>query len=144
LHRQNIHRNPAQTGHLDQLTIYFDGHCPLCLAEIHVLKNNNSQLRLKFIDVHDESMVNEAINCELALKVIHAKLDDGTIIRGPKVFEAAYQRADLVVMKYLFSIRLFQKAYGLFYMVFARVRHQISSLIGPAILKLAKSLYPDL
>jgi predicted DCC family thiol-disulfide oxidoreductase YuxK len=132
-----------RTAQLEPLTIYFDGNCPLCMAEIHVLKNNNSQKRLNFIDIHDESMVDDAINCEMALKVIHAKLGDGTIIRGSKVFEAAYQRADLKVMKYLFSLTLFQKGYGKFYIMFARFRHQISSLIGPTLLSVAKRLYPD-
>jgi predicted DCC family thiol-disulfide oxidoreductase YuxK len=143
LDESNINFNNKQTAELDLLTIYFDGHCPLCMAEIHVLKNNNSQQRLHFIDIHDESMVDDAVNCEMALKVIHAKLSDGTIIRGPKVFEAAYQRADLKVMKYLFSLTLFQKGYGKFYAVFARFRHQISSLIGPTLLSIAKTLYPD-
>ncbi len=128
---------------LESLSIYYDGNCPLCLAEIHVLKNNNQQQLLKFVNVNDENAVDQAINCELALQVIHAQLASGRIIKGPKVFEEAYKRSDLRLMKWLFSFRLFQQFYAVFYTLFAKFRHQISKCIGPTMLKLAKRLYPE-
>ncbi len=131
-----------QTNKLETLSIFYDGNCPLCLAEVHVLKNNNQQQLLTFINLHDENTMDPSINCERAMQVIHARLSSGEIIKGPKVFEEAYKRSDLVVMKYLFSFNLFQQCYGLFYMTFARFRHQISKLIGPTLLKLAKYKYP--
>lgn len=127
----------------DILSIFYDGNCPLCLAEIHVLKNNNHQQLLKFVNLHDEETMDKTINCELALQVIHAKLSNGQVVTGSKVFEAAYQRSDLAVMKALFSFKPFQSLYSIFYITFARFRHQVSKLIGPTLLTLAKKKYPD-
>ena len=129
---------------LETLSIFYDGNCPLCLAEIHILKNNNQQQLLKFINLHDEHAVDQTINCELALQIIHAQLASGKVIKGPKVFEEAYKRSNLTVMKWLFSFKLFQQFYAMFYLFFAKFRHQISKVIGPIMLKLAKYKYPDL
>ncbi len=128
---------------LETLSIFYDGKCPLCLAEIHVLKNNNQQQLLTFIDVHDNIALGETVSCDLALKVIHAQLASGKVIKGPKVFEEAYKRSDLKIMKWLFSFKLFQGLYAVFYPLFAKFRHQISKLIGPIMLKLAKYKYPE-
>ncbi len=132
-----------QQNNSETLTIFFDGHCPLCLAEIHILENNNHQKLLKFVNLHNENNMDKDINCELALKVIHAKLSNGEVVKGPKVFEEAYKRSDLTLMKTLFSWKLFRMFYGAFYITFARFRHQISKLIGPAMLKFAKNKYPE-
>jgi len=131
-------QNPPET-----LSILYDGNCPLCLAEIHILKNNNRRQLLKFINLHDENIMDKAINCQLALEVIHAKLSNGQVITGSRVFEEAYQRADLIIMRRLFSFKSFQLFYGIFYITFARFRHQISKLIGPTMLKLVKRKYPN-
>ena len=128
---------------LEQLSIFYDGNCPLCLAEIHVLQNNNRRQLLKFINVQEGVGVEEGINCELALKVIHAKLANGQVIKGPVVFAEAYKRSDLTAMKWLFSFTLFQQFYALFYRFFAKFRHQISKTIGPTMLKLARYKYPN-
>lgn len=128
---------------LASLSIYYDGNCPLCLAEIHILKNNNQQQLLKFVNVNDKYAVDQSINCELALQVIHAQLSSGEIIKGPKVFEEAYKRSDLTTMKWLFSFKLFQQFYAAFYLAFAKFRHHISKCIGPTMLKLAKKIYPE-
>jgi predicted DCC family thiol-disulfide oxidoreductase YuxK len=131
-----------QHNQLSTLTIYFDGKCPLCLAEIHVLKHNNAQQLLKFVDLHDGVNVGDVINCTRALEVIHAQMENGEIITGANVFKEAYQRSDLIVMQRLFAFKPFQIIYGLFYITFAKFRHQISKLFGPILLKLAKIKYP--
>jgi predicted DCC family thiol-disulfide oxidoreductase YuxK len=132
-----------QLNTLETLSIFYDGNCPLCLAEIHVLKNNNQQQLLRFINIHDGTLVDSAINCAAALQIIHAQFENGKVIRGPIVFAEAYKRSDLTVMKWLFSFKLFQRIYALFYVYFAQYRHQISKLIGPFLVKLAKWKYPN-
>lgn len=132
-----------QNTELEKLSIFYDGSCPLCLAEIHVLQNNNRRQLLKFIDVYDKDAIDEVINCEQALKVIHAQLESGKVIKGPMVFAEAYKRSDVRVLKWLFSCSLFQQFYAVFYQIFAKFRHQISKLIGPVMLKLAQFKYPN-
>ncbi len=71
----------------DILTIYFDGNCPLCIAEMHVLKSNNQQQLLNFVNLNDQITIDTEINCQLAFKVIHARLGSGELLKGLRVFE---------------------------------------------------------
>lgn len=125
-----------------KLTIFYDATCPLCLAEIHLLKHHNHKKLLEFIDIHSLDPANTIIDCQLALQKIHAKLGEQLIVVGPEVFFEAYKRTDLRLVNYLFSFAIFRFAYAKFYWVFAKYRHQISKLIGPSLLKIAQKKYP--
>ncbi len=125
-----------------KLTIFYDGDCPLCLAEIHFLKQHNQRGLLAFESLQQLDPANCDINCELALKSIHAKLGEHKIIVGPEVFYEAYKRTDLRVVNYLFSLKLFRFIYAKFYVVFAKYRHQISKRIGPSLLYFVQKKYP--
>jgi hypothetical protein len=81
------------------------------------------------------------LNCDLAMKTIHARLGDNKIITGPRVFQEAYKRTDLKLINYLFSLAWFRFIYSKFYILFAQYRHQISSVIGPCLLRWAKNRY---
>ncbi len=122
------------------LTIYYDGDCPLCLAEIHFLEHHNQRGLLCFVDLHRPELSGD-VNCELAMKTIHGRIGN-RLISGPSVFQEAYKRTDLKFVNYLFSCVWFRFFYAKFYVVFAKYRHQISSLIGPCLLKLSEKRYP--
>lgn len=125
----------------EKLTIYYDGACPLCLAEIHFLKHHNHKNLLNFINLHDLDASRAELNCELAMKTIHARLGDRKIITGPSVFQEAYKRTDLQLINYLFSLAWFRFIYSKFYILFAQYRHQISRVIGPYLLRWTESRY---
>ena len=57
----------------EKLTIYYDGDCPLCLAEIHFLAHHNHRSLLGFVNLH-ELDDGQGIDCHLAMKTIHARL----------------------------------------------------------------------
>jgi predicted DCC family thiol-disulfide oxidoreductase YuxK len=120
----------------EKLTIYYDGNCPLCLAEIHFLKHHNHRDLLSFVNLHAMDSADE-VSCELAMKNIHGD----NLIVGPRVFDEAYKRTDLKLINYLFSLAWFRFFYAKFYVLFAKYRHQISRLIGPCLLRWAKSRY---
>lgn len=126
-----------------KLVIYYDGQCPLCLAEIHLLKHNNQKKLLDFVNLREMNASEEGINCELAFKTIHARLGDDKIIVGPEVFFEAYKRSDLTLINYLFSFRFIRFCYAKFYTFFAKYRHNISSVIGSFLLSSVKKKYPD-
>ena len=125
----------------EKLTIYYDGACPLCLAEIHFLKHHNHKNLLNFINLHDLDSSSAELNCELAMKTIHGRLGDSKIITGPRVFQEAYKRTNLKLINYLFSLAWFRFIYSKFYILFAQYRHQISRVIGPCLLRWSKSRY---
>lgn len=126
-----------------KLVIYYDGECPLCLAEIHLLKHHNQKKLLDFVSLQEMSSSTNDINCELAFKTIHARLGDKKIIVGPEVFFEAYKRSDLILINYLFSFKLFRFFYAKFYPAFAKYRHNISAVLGPFMLNMVKRKYPD-
>ncbi len=125
-----------------KLTIYYDGQCPLCLAEIHFLKHHNQKGLLDFVSLQQLDTSVGDINCELAYKTIHARLGDKQLITGPDVFFEAYKRTDLRLINYLFSFAVIRFLYAKFYILFAKYRHQISRLIGPSLLNLVQRKYP--
>lgn len=126
----------------EKLTLYYDGNCPLCLAEIHLLKQHNHRNLLFFVNLHELEASTSDINCKLAMQSIHARLGQSEIISGPRVFQEAYKRTDLRLMNAFFSKAWFRFFYAKFYTVFAKYRHPISKFIGPCLLRWAKRHYP--
>lgn len=125
---------------MQSLTIYYDGECPLCLAEIHFLKNRNTLGLLEFVDVaapqYDESA--HQLTCKLALATMQGRLGDGTQLEGIPVFAEAYKRANLPKLAWLFSRSWLKPFLNASYYVFAKYRHGVSKTIGPMMLQLSK------
>ena len=124
-----------------KLTIYYDGSCPLCLAEIHFLKHQNQKGLLEFVSLQELDADVDGVNCELAFKTIHARIGDKQIISGPEVFFEAYKRTNLWRINYLFSFAVIRFLYSKLYIVFAKYRHQISRVIGPRLLSYVQKKY---
>jgi predicted DCC family thiol-disulfide oxidoreductase YuxK len=129
---------------MESLTIYFDGRCPLCLAEIHVLRARNRRGLLRFVDVtaQDYHEPSHGVSCDAALANIHARLNDQTLLHGPAVFAEAYRRADLTLGAWLLSRPVLQPLLAFVYRRFARHRHAISRLAGPLLLRIVRRIYP--
>jgi predicted DCC family thiol-disulfide oxidoreductase YuxK len=130
---------------MQSLTIYYDGECPLCLAEIHFLKSRNSLGLLEFVDVaalqYDETA--HQLSCKLALANMQGRLADGTQLEGIPVFAEAYQRARLPTLAWVFSRSWLKPILNASYYVFAKYRHGISKIIGPLMLRLSKRYAPE-
>ena len=125
---------------MQSLTIYYDGECPLCLAEIHFLKSRNKNRLIEFVDVaaaqYDEAT--HQLSCQLALAAKHGRLADGTLLKGIPVFTEAYRRSDLPMLAWIFSRTWLEPFLSAMYYVFAKYRHSISKTIGPMMLRLSK------
>ncbi len=125
---------------MQSLTIYYDGECPLCLAEIHFLKCRNKDHLIEFVDVaaaqYDEAT--HQLSCQLALAAMHGRLADGTQLKGIPVFTEAYRRSDLPMLAWIFSRTWLEPFLSAMYYVFAKYRHSISRTIGPMMLRLSK------
>ncbi len=67
-------RRPA----MQAMTMYFDGACPLCAAEIRMLAARNRRQLLRFVDLSQPGAeLPCAVVCAQAMDNIHAVLDDG-------------------------------------------------------------------
>lgn len=125
---------------IQKLTLFYDGECPLCQAEILFLSERNHAGLLDFIDINSDryDAATIGISCERALATMSAQYADGTLIEGVSVFPEAYRRADLPFLAWIFSIKLLYPLFFIGYRVFAKYRHSISKLLGPSALRLVK------
>jgi predicted DCC family thiol-disulfide oxidoreductase YuxK len=130
---------------MQSLTIFYDGKCPLCLAEIHFLKSRNVLGLLEFVDVVAPDFDEQAqqLSCELALKTMQGRLQDGSWLEGIPVFAEAYKRANLPTLAWLFSRSWTKPFLNAGYSLFAKHRHSISKAIGPVLLRLSKRFAPE-
>ncbi len=79
------------------LTVYFDGDCPICRREIHLMTMLNRKARLHFVDFSGSSYRPEdhgLAPCDLA-RVIHARWSDGNLITGVEVFRTMWEGVGL-------------------------------------------------
>ena len=125
---------------MQKLTIYYDGQCPLCQAEIEFLKTRNRENLLAFVDLADPSLDEDKhqISCSMALENIHGRLGDGQLLVGVPVFAEAYRRAGLHALSWLLSRRWSSPMLSIAYRLFARYRRPISGRIGPLLLWIVK------
>lgn len=79
------------------LTIYYDGSCPLCNAEISNLKLRNQQGLLVFVDASATPNVSalEGVSYADLMRIIHAQTAHGQVVNGVAVFRLAYDAVGL-------------------------------------------------
>ena len=126
---------------LEKLTLFYDAACPLCQAEILFLSRRNQAGLLDFVDINSERFDSAriGISCDQALAAMYGQYDNGALIQGVTVFSEAYRRADLLFLAWIFSRKSLQATLQVAYRFFARNRHAISGLLGPAALYLVKA-----
>ena len=121
--------------------MYYDGLCPLCQAEILFLSGRNQAGLLRFVDVNSMqySADTVGVSCQQALDSMYAQYDDGKLISGVEVFSAAYERADLPKLAWIFSRQSLHPMLTWGYRFFAKNRHTISGILGPTALRLVRA-----
>ncbi len=79
---------------MKKLTMFYDGLCPLCQAEIQFLSGRNQAGLLSFVDINSDKYAPDhvGVSCDQALASMCAQYDDGELIQGVEVFSAAYSR----------------------------------------------------
>ena len=77
-----------------ELTLLFDGGCPLCVREVRFLQRRDCQGRLEFVDIDAADYDPEAhagISYREAMGRIHAIAGSGEVLRDVAVFREAYR-----------------------------------------------------
>ena len=126
---------------LQKLTLFYDGACPLCQAEILFLSGRNQTGLLDFVDINSKAYdpLKVGVSCEEALAAMYGQYADGTLINGVTVFPEAYRRAELPTLAWIFSRKSMQPILKIGYRFFASNRHAISRVFGPGALWLVKT-----
>lgn len=76
-----------------QSTIYFDGSCPLCQAEIGYYRSKDHAGALCFVDVSKTGAVTpEGISRQRAMARFHVRASDGRVLSGAAAFVEVWKR----------------------------------------------------
>lgn len=73
--------------------IYYDGKCGLCSREINYYRDRDKNHSIEWIDVtsEPECLQQDGISLATALKHMHARRDDGRLVKGVDAFIAIWQ-----------------------------------------------------
>lgn len=76
---------------MTQITVFFDGACPLCIREIGLLRRLDKRERIAFQDVSPPDAAEFCpISQEILLARFHVQRADGKIVDGAEAFTEAY------------------------------------------------------
>ena len=113
------------------LTIFYDGRCPLCAAEMKQLRqlDDAGKLRLEDINRPDFKQRFPHIDPVAADRVLHGQWTNGTLIYGLDVTQQAWSLVGRHQWLKLLRLPLVRWFADFGYLFFARYRRQISRLL---------------
>ncbi len=78
---------------LSKSTVYFDGSCPLCQAEIRYYRRKDQAGALCFVDVSDSAAPTpQGITQQQAMQRFHVRAADGRVLSGAAAFVEVWSR----------------------------------------------------
>jgi predicted DCC family thiol-disulfide oxidoreductase YuxK len=78
---------------LSKSTVYFDGSCPLCRAEIGYYRRKDRDGALCFVDVSDTAAVTPSgLTRERTMQRFHVLAGDGRVLSGAAAFVEVWSR----------------------------------------------------
>ncbi len=100
-----------------QVTVWFDGACPLCVREISLMRRLDQRDRIRFIDVSDGATTCP-LDRETLLARFHAR-ENGRLVSGAEAFAAMWRaipwlRPLGLVARNRLVLALLEKMYAIF------------------------------
>lgn len=117
---------------MPQLTVFFDGNCPLCAREISALRARDPKQRLHFENIHaaDFAYRYPYIDVSKADRILHGQLADGQLLYGLDVTAKAWALVDSHRWIQILRWPVIRWFADIAYRCFARLRHPIGRLFG--------------
>jgi len=115
------------------LTLYYDGHCPICRTEMQQLHARDAAGRLRLVDVRaDGFAAPEGASREALLQAIHGRTADGRLVVGVETLRLAYDAIGLGWVLAFTAWPLLRRPSEWAYRVFARHRFSMPAWLGLA------------
>jgi predicted DCC family thiol-disulfide oxidoreductase YuxK len=113
------------------LRIFYDGGCPLCLAEMKHLIKLDRQKKIDLVDINQESFEEDypEIDRQKADQILHGQLADGTILLGLDVTYKAWSLVGKGRWTAIIRWPIIRPLADFAYLKFARHRHFLSRVI---------------
>jgi predicted DCC family thiol-disulfide oxidoreductase YuxK len=114
-----------------KLTLFFDGCCPLCSAEMQQLKKLDHLNSLKLVDLHqtDFDRLFPHVDKEQANQILQAQLADGTMLYGLDANCTAWKLVGKKRWLKILRWPVVRRLADIGYLVFAKNRSTISLLL---------------
>ncbi|MDX1963338.1 MAG: DUF393 domain-containing protein [Pirellulales bacterium] len=108
----------------NEIEVFFDGGCPLCLREINMLRRWDKNEKILFTDIEasDFNATDLGKTQEELMAQIHGRTPDGQMIVGVEVFRRLYAAVGFGWLVWLSRWPVIRQALDLGYWVFARNR----------------------
>jgi predicted DCC family thiol-disulfide oxidoreductase YuxK len=118
--------------HVPALTLYFDGHCLFCVAQVHRMQRWNDARRVAFIDIAQAGFDPSTLGVDMAAlnRESHGKTCDRDILAGLDCMLAAYTLLGRGWMVWPLRLQPLRPILALLYRGFARHRYRISKRLG--------------
>jgi len=84
---------PNKDNQQHELTVYFDGSCPLCSREIAWYKKQTGAENIDWNDISDKAQLQleDDLHHEDAMRRFHVRKSDGTLISGASAFSELWR-----------------------------------------------------
>ena len=117
-------RGMTTTAHNWTIQVFFDGDCPLCMREIGMLRrlDRKGAILMTDIAVKDFRAADFGQTDASLMAEIHARLPDGTWIKGVEVFRRLYAAVGLGVVSSFLSLPGVDRLADIAYERFAKNR----------------------
>jgi predicted DCC family thiol-disulfide oxidoreductase YuxK len=114
------------------LTLYFDGNCAFCNAEMSRLRRWDRAGRLCFIDIAQAGFDPAPLGVDMAAlnRELHSKTEKGVVLVGIDSMLAAYTLVGKRWRVFPLRIRVLRPLLSGLYRKFARNRYRFSKLMG--------------
>ncbi|MGY0217818.1 thiol-disulfide oxidoreductase DCC family protein [Endozoicomonadaceae bacterium StTr2] len=114
------------------VTLFYDGHCPLCMKEIHWLESLNTDRKLLLVDIHQENFQQcyQNLDPEQLDRKLHARLGHGRLVTGIDATLAAWESVGRGFWIAPLRWPLMRYVADVIYKIFARNRHAVASRLG--------------
>jgi predicted DCC family thiol-disulfide oxidoreductase YuxK len=110
------------------IEVFYDGGCPLCTREMHLLRRLDRRGRIRCVDIaadgFDAGRV--GVTWEALMDRIHGRLSDGTLVEGVEVFRRLYAAVGFSRTVALTRLPGIAQALDLAYRLFARNRLRLT------------------
>ncbi len=110
------------------LTLYFDGRCPFCFAEMQRLRRWNKAGHLQFVDIAQPDFDPTPLGVTMVAlnRELHSKTADGRILVGIDSMLIAYTLVGRGWLVFPLRVSLLRPLLANLYRLFARHRYRIS------------------
>ena len=111
-----------------ELTIFYDGRCPLCVAEMDRLLELDANHCIRTVDLQDEGLLQlyPDLDKARAMTILQGQLANGDFIEGLDVTHKAWSLVGKGYLTFMTRLPVLKWLFDSLYLVFAKNRYQIS------------------